>query len=96
MFVMGCVFELQIQEATSLKDKRRVIKGLMEKMRRQFQMSTVETGLQDVWEKSRIGCCYAANYEQDLENKLERIVSFVEQTPQVVILVLYTDTMKVD
>lgn len=96
MFVMGCVLEVRILEASSLKDKRRVIKGLMEKLRRQFQMSVIETGWQDDWGRSRIGCAFTVNNAQDLENKLDRIVTFVEETPQIVVAGLITDTMKVD
>ena len=43
MFHIGVLqFTLDIPHATSLKDKRRVVKGLKDRMRRQFNVSVAE------------------------------------------------------
>ena len=96
MFVMGCVLELNIQESFSLKDKRRVVKSLKERLAHRFQMSVVETGLQDVWNRSQLGCSFASNHPKDLEQRLDRILEVVESTPQVELLRWTSDIIKVD
>ncbi|QSX09375.1 DUF503 domain-containing protein [Alkalibacter rhizosphaerae] len=96
MFVMGCVFKLRILESGSLKEKRRIIKGLMEKIRNRYRVSVVEAGAQDLWDQSEIGCAFGANHAQDLENRLEKILQLVETTPQVEIVEMVVDTIKLD
>jgi uncharacterized protein YlxP (DUF503 family) len=65
-------------------------------MRRQFSMSVVETGYQGLWDRSKIGGCFAVNHAQHLEEKLDRITELVGDHDQVEILQVSTDTMKVD
>lgn len=96
MFVMGVVFELNIPEAFSLKDKRRVVKSLKDRLNHRFQMSVLETGWQEVWNRSQLGCSFSANHPEDLDQRLDRILEVVESTPQVELLRWTSDVIKVD
>lgn len=96
MFVMGVVFELNIPEAFSLKDKRRVVKSLKDRLSHHFQMSVVETGWQEVWNRGQLGCSFSANHPEDLEQRLDRILEMVESTPHAELLRWTSDIIKVD
>ncbi len=44
-----------IPESNSLKDKRRVVKSLVESIRQRFNVSAAEVGEQDIWRRAVIG-----------------------------------------
>ena len=43
-------FELHIEDAHSLKDKRHYVKGLKDRLRSKFNVAVAEIGDQDVWQ----------------------------------------------
>ena len=49
MFIGLCTIELLIDEADSLKDKRRLLKSLMERVKSLYNVSVAEIDQQDVW-----------------------------------------------
>jgi uncharacterized protein YlxP (DUF503 family) len=58
--VVGVIgWELQLFEAQSLKEKRRVVKSLKERLRK-FNVSVAETGQQDMWQRAEITACVVA------------------------------------
>jgi len=46
---------LSIPHATSLKDKRRVLKSVKDKLRNRFNVSVAEIGEQDIWQTAHLG-----------------------------------------
>jgi uncharacterized protein YlxP (DUF503 family) len=46
---------LSIPYAASLKDKRRVIKSVKDKLRSRYNVSVAEIGDQDIWRSARLG-----------------------------------------
>ena len=44
--------EIEIHEAQSLKDKRRVVKSLKDRLRNKFNVSVAETGDLELWNRS--------------------------------------------
>ncbi len=46
--------ELQIELAHSLKDKRSVVKGLKDRLRRKFNVAVAEIAHQDSWQRSTV------------------------------------------
>ena len=47
--------ELHIPAARSLKEKRRVVKGLVERLHRRFRVSIAETDFHDLHQRAQIG-----------------------------------------
>ena len=52
MLVCVALFELDIEFAQSLKDKRMVVRSLKEKLRSRFEISAAEVGLLDLHQRS--------------------------------------------
>ena len=50
-----CTLELSLAGVSSLKDKRRIIKSLTTRLRREFNISVAEVGALDRWEWSVVG-----------------------------------------
>lgn len=47
-------FELQMNHAHSLKDKRHYVKGLKDRLRSKFNVAVAEIGYQDVWQRGLV------------------------------------------
>jgi uncharacterized protein len=62
----------------SLKGKRRVVKGLMERVRHKFEAAVAEVGDNDLWQKAKIGVALVGNDSQLLNTRLQQIMTFME------------------
>lgn len=69
--------DLLIPGANSLKDKRRAIKSLKDRLRARYNCSVAETGQQDTWRRSRIAVCIVSNDVRHVNSQLSSIVSWV-------------------
>ena len=49
-------WELQLAGCQSLKDKRRIVKSLKDRLHRQFNVSAAEVDHQDVWQRAALAC----------------------------------------
>ena len=49
-------FEIQMNEAHSLKDKRHFVKGLKDRLRSKFNVAVAEIGYQDLWQRGLVAC----------------------------------------
>lgn len=55
MHVAVVVVELHIPQSRSLKEKRAVVRPIVEGLRHRFQLSVAEVGYQDKWQRALIG-----------------------------------------
>ena len=55
MVVAVLEIALSIPHSTSLKDKRRVLKSVKDRVRSRFNVSIAEIGDQDLWQSARLG-----------------------------------------
>ena len=78
MLVVVALFELHIEFAQSLKEKRMVVKSLRDKLRHRFEISAAEVGLQDVHQHARIGVSFIVLEHAQADAMLDRIVNFIE------------------
>jgi uncharacterized protein len=75
--------ELSIDDAMSLKDKRRVIKSLKDRLMHGRNISVAEVGALDAHRRSILGIAMVANDSGYVEGALSKIVDFVKTVPQV-------------
>ena len=78
MLVVVALFELHIEFAQSLKDKRMVIRSLKEKLRNRFTMSVSEVALQDVHQRARLALAFIAHDHPGADSTLDKIGEFIE------------------
>ena len=62
--------------ARSLKDKRRVIKGLKDQLRHRYNCSVAETDYMDLWQRARITVCVVSNESRHANTQLNEIARF--------------------
>ncbi|MFH1116209.1 MAG: DUF503 domain-containing protein [Pseudomonadota bacterium] len=78
--VVGVGFiRLMIHESSSLKDKRRVVKSILGKVRSKFDVSIAEIGDQDKWQRCSLGYAFVTNESGMAHRMLESVVDYVEK-----------------
>lgn len=60
MVIASVIWELEILGAQSLKDKRRVVKSLKDRLHSRFNVSAAETAHQELWQRAQITACVVA------------------------------------
>lgn len=61
---------------TSLKQKRSLIKPLIARLHREFNVSVAEIGLNDLWQEAMIGCALAANDTAYAHKALQTVLDY--------------------
>lgn len=77
--------ELRIQQADSLKDKRRVIKSLRDRIANRHNVSIAEVGALDEYRRSFIGIAMVANDKRFVESALSKLVDFIRTNPDAIL-----------
>jgi uncharacterized protein len=75
-------FELHLPASRSLKDKRRVVKSLVDKIHQRFRVSIAETDFHDLHQRAEISMAVVTNREAEMDNLMEEIRSLVENQPE--------------
>ena len=75
--------ELSIHDAMSLKDKRRVILSIKDRIAHGHNVSIAEVGALDEHRRSILGMAMVANERGYVEGALSKLVDFVRLVPQV-------------
>ena len=71
-------FIVELPESLSIKDKRRVVNSLKDKLQRKFKLSASEVDLQDSLAFSQIGVALVSNSRQFGEKVMQKAMAFVE------------------
>ncbi|MCA9866238.1 MAG: DUF503 domain-containing protein [Anaerolineae bacterium] len=78
MFVATCVITLELEGVHSLKEKRSIVKSLVVRLQREFNVSVAEVDGQDAWGTAIIGLAAVGNDKGYLHRLLEKSVAWVE------------------
>ena len=78
--------EISIGDAMSLKDKRRVVLGLKDRISHGHNVSIAEVGALDEHRRSILGVAMVSNDSRYVEGGLSKLVDLVRATPQVTLL----------
>jgi uncharacterized protein YlxP (DUF503 family) len=75
--------ELSIGDAMSLKDKRRIVLSLKDRIAHSHNVSIAEVGALDEHRRAIIGIAMVANEKPYVEGGLSKLVDFVKMVPSV-------------
>jgi len=75
--------EVAVPDAMSLKDKRRVIKSLKDRISNGHNVSIAEVGALDEHRRCVLGLAMVSNDRRYVEGGLSKLVDFVRMTPSV-------------
>jgi len=74
--------ELAVPDAMSLKDKRRVVKSIKDRIAHGHNVSVAEVGALDEHRRAILGIAMVANDRRYVEGGLSKLVDFVRAVPQ--------------
>ena len=73
------IFELHLPQSRSLKQKRKVVKGLVERIHKRFKVSIIESDHHDLHQRSEISIALVALCESEAERIFDAIRGLVDQ-----------------
>lgn len=79
-------FDLHLTEAQTLKEKRHIIKCLLDRIKAKFNASIAEVDHNDLWQRSLIGVAVVANDRILLTKIGQRIEEILQDHDQVRIM----------
>ena len=86
MTIGALQIELTVIDAMSLKDKRRVIKSIKDRIAHGHNVSIAEVGALDEHRRSILGIAMVGNDGRYVEGALSKLVDFIRAVPQVSLL----------
>ena len=78
MLIATLTVHLHIPGCGSLKEKRGYIKPLIARLRREFNLSVAEVGLQDKWQEAVIGCAMIGGDAAFLQSAMQTVARWVD------------------
>ena len=70
-------FHLRLIGCSSLKEKRSIIKPMLTRLHKEFNLSAAEVDLQDHWQEVVITCAMAGNEHVFLERAMHQVLDFM-------------------
>ena len=86
MFVGIAVLDLHLPHARDLKAKRRVVRGLVDRLHARYRLSIAETANQDLHQRAEIGIAVVARDAAEVDRILEQVLGTVEDEPEAMVL----------
>jgi len=78
MVVSMIQFRLELPPLESIKDKRRIVASIKEKLRVRFHLAVAEVALQESLSLAQIGAAYVSNSKDFGESVMHKVLRSVE------------------
>lgn len=82
MIVGTLEVEFQLDGCRSLKDKRRILRSLIDRLRRDFHASVAEVEDNDLWTSAVVGVAVVGREARQVESALQKIVHVLDGNPE--------------
>ena len=86
MFIGACTIRLEIFEASSLKDKRQVLKSIIERLKHRFNISVAEVDMFDSWQAAEIGFACVSSEPDHARKMIQSVIRFIDGDGRVEII----------
>ncbi len=78
MVIGLCTVEIRLPGASSLKAKRGILKGILEKTKKRYNVAVAEVDNQDSWRRATVALVTVSNDGVHIEQTLNRVVGFLD------------------
>ena len=72
---------LRLEGCRSLKDKRQIVRSLLERLRNTFQVAAAEVDDQELWGNATIGVACVSASKAHAESVLQKVLDLIDATP---------------
>jgi uncharacterized protein YlxP (DUF503 family) len=79
MQIATCTIKLQLYEVHSLKGKRRILKSILSRLPKQFNVAAAEIEYHDTWQTAVIALVSVGNDAGYLHGMMEKAVSWLQE-----------------
>ena len=86
MIIGSCKIYLEAEWVFSLKDKRMIVKSLVEKIRHKFNVSVAEVENNDIHKSIVIGIACVTNETSHADSIINNVINFIENNTDAVIV----------
>jgi uncharacterized protein len=83
LHVAALEIEIHISQSRSLKDKRQVIRHLLDTSRRRYGVAAAEVEYQDLWQRAGLAFAAVASDAGHVESILDSVERFVWSHPEI-------------
>jgi uncharacterized protein YlxP (DUF503 family) len=78
MIIASCIVTLELANVFSLKEKRSIVKSILNRLPQKFNVAVAEVEHQDVWRTAVIALVTVGNDAAHLHSQLQKAVSWLE------------------
>jgi uncharacterized protein YlxP (DUF503 family) len=86
MTVGSCKIELRIPGSRSLKDKRRAVKSIKDRVQARFNVGIAEVDRLDDWQRATLGVAAVSNDSRLVDETLSKVVNWIEANGEVLVV----------
>ena len=78
--------EIKLGQSCSLKDKRRVINSIKERLKKNFNLALAEVGTMDEWQYAELAMVTVSNDIRHANSVISKAINFVEKDVRIELL----------
>jgi uncharacterized protein len=88
MHVASLTLDLRLRRVHSLKEKRSILRPIIEGSRRRFLVAAAEVGHQEAWQLATVGMAAVSSSPSHAEDVLDAVERFVWSFPEVEVIAI--------
>ena len=85
-FLGQCELDLHVDNCQSLKEKRRIVKSLKERLRNRYNVAVCEFGDLSLWQRTQLSIVTCSNDRIVVDSTMKSIIDFLEKMHSVSLL----------
>jgi uncharacterized protein YlxP (DUF503 family) len=86
MYVLSLLVDLHLPAARSLKEKRMVVKSIVDGARHKFRVAAAEVGYLDQWQRAELGFAVVSGSERQAVAVVDELDRFIWSRPEIEVL----------
>lgn len=86
MIIALMQIELSIPASTSLKNKRMVVRSIIDRIKHRFNVSISEIDDQDIWKTAIIAIACVGTDAEYVDTVLNNVITLIRQNPNVILI----------
>jgi uncharacterized protein YlxP (DUF503 family) len=79
MVILAATIDLDLPGVASLKEKRSILKSLIARLHKMFNVAVAEVDLHDAWQSAALGVAIVSTQAGHAESMLENILRWIER-----------------
>ena len=85
--------DILVSDSSSLKDKRRILRRLKDRIKNKFNISVAEVDNMNKWQKTSLGIAVVSSDRKHVSSYLDGIVGFIENENRLMVLDYATEIL---